>query len=254
MTTSSVVGDSLHTVSALDTTMVVDSYNRDYYVNLNQTVSTHETALTLDHNFMSFSGTEQIAFDGYTIAINDRNMDNFALGYTHGDCGYMIGNLNEDKTFLGTSGTGALGIAGSQTQHFGINCNKNGFIVRYNIGHSDINGSQGSVITDGKALVNTWMLGYKTNNWHVEHGQPLAVIDGHMNINMASSINNDGTHNYTDYNVDMNVDNRHTVTKLGYSNQITDSIDISFDVEFNNNYANTDHDSWSIATGVKYEF
>ena len=254
MSTSSVVGDTFSSIDALDSTMIVDSYNRDYYVDLNQTVSTQKNALTLDHNFISFSGTEQIAYNGYTLAINDRNINNFALGYHHGDCGYVVGNLNEDKTFLGTSGTGALGIAGSETQHVGINCHKNGFTVRYNIGHSDIHGSQGSIIKGGNALIDTWMLGYKTNNWHVEHGQPLAVIDGDMDLNMASSINTDGTHNYTDYNVDMNVNNRHTVTKLGYSNQITDSIDISFDVEYNNNYANTDNDSWSIATGVKYDF
>ena len=117
MTTSSVIGDSLSSVSALDSTMVVDSYNRDYYIDLNQTVNSIDSALTLEHNFMSFSGTEQIYFDGYTVAINDRNLDNFALGYQHGACGYVIGNLREDSTFLGTSGSGALGLNGSQTQH-----------------------------------------------------------------------------------------------------------------------------------------
>ena len=254
MTTSSVVGDTLSSVSALDTTMVVDSYNRDYYIDLNQTVSSIDSALTLNHNFMSFSGTEQINFDGYTIAINDRNVNNFAVGYQYGACGYVAGNLQEDNTFLGTSGAGALALDGSETQHIGINCEKDGLSIRYNVGHSSITGSQGSIITNGTAMVDTWMLGYNTDHWQFEFGQPLAVRDGDLNLNMASSVNTDGTHNYTDYKVDMGIDNRHTVSKVGYTNNFTDNVNFSFNVEYNNNYANTNTDSWSLATGVKYDF
>ena len=254
MTTSSVVGDTLSSVSALDTTMVVDSYNRDYYVDLNQTVSSIDSALTLNHNFISFSGTEQINFDGYTIAINDRNVNNFAVGYEYGACGYVVGNLQEDNTFLGTSGSGALALDGSETQHIGINCEKDGISIRYNVGHSTITGSQGSIITNGRAMVDTWMLGYNTDHWQFEFGQPLAIRDGDLNLNMASSVNTDGTHNYTDYQVDMGIDNRHTVSKVGYTNNFTDNVNFSFNVEYNNNYANTDTDSWSLATGVKYDF
>lgn len=254
MTTSSVVGDSLSSVSALDSTMVVDSYNRDYYVDLNQTVSTMDNALSLNHNFMSFSGTEQLHFDGYTVAINDSNLNNFAVGYEHGACGYIIGNLNESNTFLGTSGSGALALGGSQTQHVGIDCKKDGLTVRYNVGHSTINGAQGSMITNGRAMVDTWMIGYSNNNWQFEFGQPLAVRSGDINLNVASSINTDGSHNYTDYNVDMDLDNRHTVTKLGYKTNLIHDVNIGFNVEYNNNYANTNTDSWSIATGVQYDF
>jgi len=254
MTTSSVIGDSLSSVSALDSTMIVDSYNRDYYIDLNQTVKSIDSALTLEHNFMSFSGTEQVYFDGYTVAINDRNLDNFALGYQHGACGYVIGNLQEDSTFLGTSGSGALGLNGSQTQHIGIDCKKDGISLRYNIGHSNITGSQGSIITNGRAMVDTWMIGYNTKNWQFEVGQPLAVRQGDLNLNVASSIDDDGTHNYTDYKVDMDVNNRHTVSKIGYNNNLTNNVNFSFNVEYNNNYANTNTDSWSLATGVKYDF
>lgn len=254
MTTSSVVGDSLSSVSAFDSTMVVDSYNRDYYVNLNQAVSPIDSALTLNHNFMSFSGTEQVNIDGYTIAINDRNLENFALGYTHGSCGYVLGNLQESNAFLGTSGSGALSLGGSNTQHIGIDCKKDGITVRYNVGYSNITGSEGSIITNGKAMVDTWMLGYSTKHWQFEFGQPLAVRDGDLNLNVASSVNTDGSHNYTDYKVDMDIDNRHTVSKIGYTNNFTDNVNFRVHVEYNNNYANTDSDSWSIATGVEYDF
>ena len=234
--------------------MVVDSYNRDYYVNLNQAVSPIDSALTLNHNFMSFSGTEQVNIDGYTIAINDRNLENFALGYTHGSCGYVLGNLQESNAFLGTSGSGALSLGGSNTQHIGIDCKKDGITVRYNVGYSNITGSEGSIITNGKAMVDTWMLGYSTKHWQFEFGQPLAVRDGDLNLNVASSVNTDGSHNYTDYKVDMDIDNRHTVSKIGYTNNFTDNVNFRVHVEYNNNYANTDSDSWSIATGVEYDF
>ena len=98
------------------------------------------------------------------------------------------------------------------------------------------------------------MIGYNTKNWQFEVGQPLAVRHGDLNLNVASSIDTDGTHNYTDYKVDMDINNRHTVSKIGYTNNFTDNVNFSFNVEYNNNYANTDRDSWSLATGVKYDF
>ena len=48
---------------------------------------------------MSFSGTEQVTLNGYTFAINDSDVNNFALGYQYKNCNYLIGNLHEANTF-----------------------------------------------------------------------------------------------------------------------------------------------------------
>ena len=254
LSASSVVGDSLSDIDALSSTMIVDDYNRDYYVDLNQTVSTNTNALTLDHNFMSFAGTEQVTINGYTFAINDNDVNNIALGYKHNNCNYLIGNLHEDNTFYGTSGSGALSIGGSETQHIGIDCNKNGFSVKYNVGSSVIDGAEGSIITSGTAITDTWMLGYANNKWSFTFGQPLAVIQGEMEMALATSISNNGEHEYTNYKVNIEPEHRHTVATVGYTDSITDNVSLNMNIEYNNNYANQDQDTWSLTTGVKYEF
>ena len=90
LSASSAVGDSLSEIDVLSSTMIVDDYNRDYYVDLNQTISTNTNALTLDHNFMSFAGTEHVTMNGYTFAINDSDVNNIALGYQHNNCNYLV--------------------------------------------------------------------------------------------------------------------------------------------------------------------
>ena len=254
LSASSAVGDSLSNIDVLSSTMIVDDYNRDYYVDLNKTVSTNTNTLTLDHNFMSFSGTEQVTFNGYTFAINDSDVNNFALGYQYKNCNYLIGNLHEANTFYGTSGSGALGIGGSETQHVGINCNKNGFTIKYNVGNSTINGTDGSIITSGTAIADTWVLGYSKDKWQFTFGQPLAVIDGEMEMNIGTSISNNGDHQYTNYKVNIDPEHRHTVAKIGYTESIYDNVSLNMNIEYNNNYANQDQDTWSLTTGVKYEF
>ena len=254
LSASSAVGDSLSDIDALSSTMIVDDYNRDYYVDLNQTISTNTNALTLDHNFMSFSGTEHVTMNGYTFAINDSDVNNIALGYQHNDCNYLVGNLHETNTFYGTSGSGALSIGGSETQHIGIDCNKNGFSIKYNVGTSSINGADGSIITSGTAIADTWVLGYSNNKWNFTFGQPLAVIEGEMEMALATSISNNGEHEYTNYKVNIEPEHRHTVATVGYTESITDSLALNMNIEYNNNYANQDQDTWSLTTGVKYEF
>jgi subtilisin family serine protease len=254
LSASSAVGDSLSEIDVLSSTMIVDDYNRDYYVDLNQTISTNTNALTLNHNFMSFAGTEHVTMNGYTFAINDSDVNNIALGYQHNNCNYLVGNLHETNTFYGTSGSGALSIGGSETQHIGIDCNKNGFSIKYNVGTSSINGADGSIITSGTAIADTWMLGYTNNKWKFTFGQPLAVIQGEMEMALATSISNEGVHEYTNYKVNIEPEHRHTVATIGYTDSITDNVSLNMNIEYNNNYANQDQDTWSLTTGVKYEF
>ena len=181
-------------------------------------------------------------------------MNNIALGYQHNDCNYLVGNLHETHTFYGTSGSGALSIGGSVTQHIGIDCKKNGFSIKYNVGTSSINGADGSIITSGNAIADTWVLGYTNNKWKFTLGQPLAVIEGEMEMALATSISNIGEHRYTNYKVNIEPEHRHTVATVGYTDSITDNVSLNMNIEYNNNYANQDQDTWSLTTGVKYEF
>ena len=251
MTTSSVIGS----ISSFETTMFTDEYNRDYYFNINQTISKSTNSLTLAHNYKSFSGMEEIYVNNYTFGVNERNVNNVFMGYKHGVCGYNVGTMQEDGSFLGTVGTGALEFANSNTQYMGMNCIKHGFRFNYDVGYSSIQGTDNSIIKNGTAISNTWSIGWTNKDWNVEFGQPLAITDGELNVDVASSVNANGTHNYSNYSVNIDPDHRHTVAKIGWQSPfITDNVNVNVDVEYNNNYANTDSDSWSIATGVEYVF
>ena len=98
------------------------------------------------------------------------------------------------------------------------------------------------------------MLGYSKDKWQFTFGQPLAVIDGEMEMNIGTSISNKGDHQYTNYEVNIEPEHRHTVAKIGYTESIYDNVTLNMNIEYNNNYANQDQDTWSLTTGVKYEF
>ena len=254
MVTSSTIGDTLSSISAFDSTMIVDSYNRDYYINLNKAVIKNNNALTLNHNFKSFSGMEEVHYNQYTFGINEDNVNNVSIGYKNGTCGYTLGNMEESNSFLGNGGSGALELGDSITQYIGINCNKQGLTFKYDIGNTNINGTGTSIIKNGSAISDTWKIGYTKNNWLFEIGQPLAVRSGNLNIDVASSVNSNGSHNYSNYMIDINPNNRHTTANLGWNNNITDNLNINFGIGYDNNYANIDGDEWNAITGVKYVF
>ena len=112
----------------------------------------------------------------------------------------------------------------------------------------------GSIITKGSAIADTWVVGYSNNKWKFTFGQPLAVIQGEMEMALATSISNTGEHEYTNYKVNIDPEHRHTVAAIGYADSITDNVSLNMNIEYNNNYANQDQDTWSFTTGVKYEF
>ena len=71
---------------------------------------------------------------------------------------------------------------------------------------------------------------------------------------LATSISNNGEHEYTNYKVNIEPEHRHTVATVWFTESITDSLALNMNIEYNNNYSNQDQDTWSLTTGVKYEF
>ena len=75
-----------------------------------------------------------------------------------------------------------------------------------------------------------------------------------MEMALATSISNNGEHEYTNYKINIEPEHRNTVATVGYTDSITDNVSLNMNIEYNNNYANQDQDTWSLTTGVKYEF
>ena len=254
MMTSSLVGDSLSQVGAFSSAMVYDSYNRDYYVDLNKAVVQNNFVLNLDHKHESFGNISLLETQNYSIGFDENNLNNFKFGIRRNDCQYKLGNLKEDNSFLGTGGTGAFAFGSSETIYSGFSCSKNNFFYEFNAGYTHINGVSNSIIQDGVAISDAWQASYKKNSFLFTLGQPLGIRQGSLRTKMATSINADGSHNYNNYDIDITPDNRHLSTGVAYTKDILHDLNLNMELNYDYNHGNINKDHYYFSTNLKFLF
>ena len=252
--TGSILGESLNQVSSIQSAMVVDSYNRDYEVDLTQQFYKNDIPLQINHDFLSFSNVKELKHENTQLYIDENNLENFAVGYNYNNCNMIIGKFGEKNTFLGTYGTGAFAIEKSNTLHSGFGCNYNKIKFSYNIGMTKIDGENNSIIRNGKLLSDKWLLEYHSNKWNLQLGQPISVRQGYINLDIATSVNSDGTHNFSNHKIKTNPNKKHLFSKIEKKLNFNENtfLDLSFQHDFN--YANSSQNHSKAEIILNYNF
>ena len=252
--TTSTIGNSLNQVSSIQSAMVVDSYNRDYETDLTKHIINYDKPLSIDNDFLSFSSLKQLNHKNTKFYIDENNLSNFAFGQKFEKCDIIIGQLKEDRAFLGNYGTGAFAIKNSNTYHSGLSCNYNNFQASYFTGMTSIDGINNSIIRNGKLLSDKWLLEYISDKWLIRMGQPITVINGYMNLDIATSINSDGTHNYSSQKIDTSSDQKHLYSKIQRNFDIKENINLKIGLQFDLNYGNSSSNHAKSEIQFNYNF
>ena len=222
--------------------MVLDEYDRNYYLNLGSTFSIQDKRkfsniemvsdnqnyfLPLNQMYGSFSQGAQYDLD------NNYNFGLYGGENANGDYLFNIGkdfflnnnlkfktsisHLNEHDTWLGNKSDGVLSVGKNNLTNsgsFGLDylIKNNVLSFDYSIGKSKINNQSDSLIKSFSNIrTNSYRLAYKINKdinnsygWSISI--PNYISKGQINLELAESINLDGSINYKTIKSDLSSD------------------------------------------------
>jgi subtilisin family serine protease len=216
-TSSSIL--SLKSLTYLNNTIGVDSYNRDFTMNLTNSISTTGTSPVDFKNFMTFNyGDVLFGVD------SARNMP--LVGYKFNDNSKI--KVSYDNTFLGTQSEGALSIGNSNTIYVNyekVLVNEENFKLNFsgNYAYGKANTAANSIITD---IDSVQAIGGEVTAMYKDFGVgyeiPLRAVSGSMSFNTPTSIDNSGNIIYTQNTSSLNPDTFQQVYSMFYQKQMND--------------------------------
>jgi len=218
--------------------MVLDDYDRDYYINLGETFVVKDKRKVSDVSQL---------MNGYTYLPVNQMYGSYTQGGQY-DLGFMnfglftgesgngdwtsnvgknffflndklklktnIGQMSEQETWLGNESDGVLAVGDNNTTNFGqlgveYQLGNNVISLDYSRGKTDVNTVDGSLIKSFSDVeTESYRLAYeihkdKHNTLGWSFSLPSHITSGTMDLEVAESVNLDGTINYTNIKSDL---------------------------------------------------
>lgn len=225
--TASVSGTSIATpagvasfgdLSVLNDTIMIDSYSRDFKINMTSYASSVKSR---PYDYDSFS---RFSYGNFMFGADmSRNLP--MAGYRFGNG--LEATLSYDaKSMLGVNGTGAFEISGGRTAYLHakkdlISDDDVSLSVEGTYAYGSANASSGSLIT---GVSDVHALGGKVrasiDGFGVGYEIPLRVVSGAMSINTPTDIDNNGNVVYTSVNADLAPDTFEQTYSLFYEKEV----------------------------------
>jgi len=264
--------------------MILDSFDRDYYMNLGNSVVVQDKRKMSDIDAM---------MNGYYYLPINQMYGSFAQGGQY-DIGYMnfglftgesgngdysanigktfwvgnnfalktnVGQMNEAETWLGNSSDGILAVGQDNITNYGqigasYQIGNNVLSLDYSKGFTDINTTDGSLIKGfNNVETESYKLAYeihkdKHNTFGWSFSLPSRITSGSMDLEVAESVNLDGSINYTTINSDLTQKKKEKNIGFFYNHTPTDDMDASFNftAEYRQDVAGVEgHDGVNLA-------
>ena len=242
--------------------MVLDSFERDYYINLGSSVVVEDKRKVSDID---------VLLNGYSYLPHNQMFGSYAQGGQF-DLGYMdfglytgqdgngdysanvgktfwisdklnfktsIGQMNEQDTWLGNSSNGILAVGDNNTTNYGqfgasYQIGNNVLSLDYSKGYSDINTTNGSLIKGfSDVQTESYRLAYeihkdKHNTLGWSFSLPSHITSGKMDLEVAESVNLDGTINYNNIQSDLSQSAQEKNIGFFYNHTSENEMDASF--------------------------
>mgnify|MGYP003135548881 CR=1 FL=1 len=244
--------------------MVIDDYDRDYYTNLgsgftfkdnrkysdvDMLMANNNTYLPINQSFGSFTqGGQYNLINNYNFGMysgenggGDYSLNvgkNFMLN-NNLKLKTSIGQMSEQDTWLGNSSDGILAVGDNNNTNFGnigveYLIGNNVLSLDYTKGFTDINTTDGSIIKNFSDIeTESYRLAYEIHkDTHTTFGWsfslPSHITSGTMDLEVAESVNLDGTINYTDIQSDLKQGTKEKNIGFFYSKTPEHDLDATF--------------------------
>ena len=224
-------------IAALSSLMVVDDYDRDFYVDGNaMNVAATTTALS----YTDFAGL-QIATDGAAMSVSQDG--SFALERNFG--GFAVGVLNEAETFLGNRADSMLvDVNGATTVYAGFNYEYTVGAATWfgaaNVGVTNLNVGDSMMQSADTLFSNSATVGTKINTGNgtlaFTAGLPVAITSGNATFKMAQSVSLAGDIEVASIESSLANTARQVDFGVSYEFNLTDNGTVSTFASFSDNY------------------
>lgn len=267
--------------------MVLDDYDRNYYMNIGSNFVVQDKRKVSDIDQMK---------NGYMWMPVNQNYGSFAQG-GQWDLGYMnfglftgesgngdystnigkkffisdkfaingnVGQMKENTTWLGNSSDGVLAVGENNITNFAqigasYQIGNNVLSLDYNQGSTDINTANNSLITGfSDVKTESWRLAYEihkdeNNTLGWSFSLPSHITSGNMNMEVAESVNLDGSINYANINSDLTQKHKEKNIGFFFNHTPTHDTDASFNftAEYRQDIAGVE-DNDGINLGLNY--
>ena len=244
--------------------MVIDDYDRDYYMNLGSGFTVKDNRKYSDIDMLKVNNNTFLpinqSFGSFTQGGQYNLLNNYNFGLYSGDNGggdysmnvgknFMlhknlklktsIGQMSEQDTWLGNYSDGALAVGDNNDTNFGnigieYALGNNVLSLDYTKGYTDINTTDGSLIKGFSDIeTESYRLAYEIHkDKHTTFGWsfslPSHITSGSMDLEVAESVNLDGTLNYTNFNSDLTQSTKEKNLGFFYSKTPEHDLDATF--------------------------
>mgnify|MGYP001169502516 FL=1 len=244
--------------------MVIDDYDRDYYMNLGNGYTVKDNRKYSDVDMLIANNNTYLpvnqSFGSFTQGGQYNLLNNYNFGFYTGDNGggdysinvgknFMlnnnlklktsIGQMSEQDTWLGNSSDGILAVGDNNNTNFGnigveYLLGNNVLSFNYTRGHTDINTIDGSIITNFSDIeTESYRLAYEIHkDTHTTFGWsfslPSHITSGSMDLEVAESVNLDGTINHTSIQSDLTQSTKEKNIGFFYAKTPTHDLDSTF--------------------------
>ena len=206
-TVSGYASGSSGALAELSSVMVLDSFERDYYVDMSNVVKTDTRAnnftntLSMTNNYVGYTNNEQhINWFAYPINAN---------------WSVQPGFFAEDKSYLANTQTGAYGnLENSYTTYANLNYSATYENVevfgQFGLGYTKNKyGNDWSMLKDAGGVVSsTWTLGAEKNGFGAVVSQPVTIEDAKMTYSVPTARTLNGEVINTDTTINMKTEQR----------------------------------------------
>jgi len=244
--------------------MVIDDYDRDYYMNLGSSFTVKDNRKYSDVDMLmannnTFLPTQQM-YGSFTQGGQYNLINNMNFGLYTGDNGtgdysanigknFMlhknfklktsIGQMSEQDTWLGNSSDGILAVGDNNNTNFGnlgveYALGNNVLSLDYTRGKTDINTAENSLIKNFSGIeTESYRLAYevhkdKQTTFGWSFSLPSHITSGTMDLEVAESVNLDGTINYTNFQSDLTQTTKEKNLGFFYNKTSDHDLDASF--------------------------
>lgn len=257
-------------ISSLGDVMVLDDYDRDFYIDAGSLAATADTRTAnptkaaqagfVPDYYMGYGAGQVVPMDNMALNIDD-TANNMSLAYQLTN-EVNFGMVSESGKFLGNVANNALmRVDGATTFYVG-------YSAEYTMGDTTLFGGaslgvtqldvgSNSMLKSASAMIsNSATIGTKTqiggnSTLGFVASIPVAITSGNATFNMASSISADGTVNYSSTSTSLAAGNREIDYGVFYDVAMSDMTTVSSYAELRTNYAGSMTDS--VTAGVKLE-
>ena len=244
--------------------MIIDDYDRDYYLNLGSNFTVKDKRKYSDIDMLMVNNNTFLpmnqSFGSFTQGGQYNLLGNYNFGFYTGDNGagdysanvgknFMlnknfklktsVGHMSEQDTWLGNESDGILAVGDNNNTHFGnigvdYLIGNNVLSLDYTKGNTSINTTNNSLIKNfSDVKTESYRLAYEIHkDTHTTFGWsfslPSHITSGSMDLEVAESVNLDGTINYKNIQSDLTQDTKEKNIGFFFNKTAEHDLDASF--------------------------